>query len=45
MNQWSSAGPALEAERRERLASLAPERAAAAVAAVLELAANATSRS
>lgn len=41
MNQWSSAGPALEGERRERLANLDPERAAAAVAAVLELAANA----
>lgn len=36
--QWASAGPALEAERRARLAGLSGERAAAAVSAVLDLA-------
>jgi hypothetical protein len=41
MDRWLSAGPALEAERLERLAKLDPERAAAAVAAVLDLAASA----
>ena len=41
MEQWRSAGPALDAERRERLARLEGERAAAAVDAVLDLAAHA----
>jgi len=41
MEQWRSAGPALDTERRERLGRLDAERAATAVAAVLDLAARA----
>jgi hypothetical protein len=38
--QWKSAGPALAAERRRRLAGLTTEAAAAAVKAVLDLSAT-----